>query len=639
MGRDSLAKDINALIIHNYQNNIAYLEKKHKALYEQIALYEHSVDTGTIQERYELTYEQGGFDIFDTQTQSYLYLQQSNAIIQMIQESVNFKKNENVFETFKILAQAPEGYQNILSIYQKYNDKNFSMKEIYKFVSFGAGEHLNSIDAKIRAKHYFIVEDSLELFRLSLFTTPYYNIAEHAKLSFSIAQDSKQFKTAVEEFLKDNFAYNHYIKFFEAPHHTESKLQEFHTAVLSQSHLNFFYSSMLEQYTRSLYYLHNNYNFLNLLDTKLHSYFKSKPTLLLAPGPSLEKNIAWLQKHQDDFLIVALSATLPLLYEAKIKPDIITHFDGFERSKVHFEKVADLSFFNESLLLFSTKTPQSIVNLFHKRALFFFESTTSFKKDFGSVSAFCAGSSTYLILIALEVQELYLLGLDLALNQETLQTHSSNYHYQQQASNSTNEDVNFRTALIQKAGNFRESIKTTPNFAVSIDAIDAISTGLKKPQQKVYNLSDGAYFSATEPTDIENIHLERIDKNDLLETFEMSSEHSLSQEEHNNIAKILQKTHYIKAKIQKYKTKKIKNQTQLLENLLKIENEICSCKDKECEILNIVVDNYTRFIYSYIFDMCNTKEVDIETEIKPIYREILVNLEKISSSLEQYLKG
>ena len=639
MGRDSLAEDINALIIHNYQNNIAYLEKEYKPLYDSIAHYEHAVDTGAIQEQYQLTYEQGGFDIFDTQTQSYLYLQQSNAIMQMIQESVNFKKNENVFETFKILEQVPEGYKNILSIYQKYDDKNFSMKKIYKFVSFGAGAHLSAIDTKIRAKHYFIVEDSLELFRLSLFTTPYYSIAEHAKLSFAIAQKNKEFKHSVEKFLEDEYAYNHYIKFFEAPHHTENKLKEFHTVVLSQSHLNFFYSSMLEQYTRSLYYLHNNYNFLNLLDTKLHSYFKARPTLLLAPGPSLEKNIAWVQKHQDNFLIVALSATLPLLYEAKIKPDIITHFDGFERSKVHFDKVADLAFFHKSLLLFSTKTPQSIVNLFPKRALFFFESTSSFKNNFGSVSAFCAGSSTYLILIALEVQELYLLGLDLALDQETLLTHSSNYHYQQQASDSTSEGADFRTTLIQRAGNFRESIKTTPNFSISIDAIDSISTGMKKPQQEVYNLSDGAYFTATHPTDKESIHLKKIEKNDLLKTFEMSSEKSLSKRERDTINSMLQKTQHIKAKIQRYKTKNINKQTQLLENLLTIENEICSCKDKECEILSIIVHNYTRFIYSYIFDMCNTKEVNIETEVEALYNETLVNLEKISSSLEQYLKG
>jgi len=60
---------------------------------------------------------------------------------------------------------------------------------------------------------------------------------------------------------------------------------------------------------------------------------------------------------------------------------------------------------------------------------YLFENGTNYKKNFGSFSAFCAGSATYMILLALGVKELFLLGLDLAVSRETLQTHSKEYKY------------------------------------------------------------------------------------------------------------------------------------------------------------------------------------------------------------------
>ena len=637
--KDFLSKDINAIVVNNYQNNIEYLKTEHTELYSQLLAYENSLDNGTAKERYELSYESGGFDIFDTQTQSYLYLQQSDKIIQMIQESITFKKSENVFETFKMIQNPPKGYAKLLKLYQARDNRDFSLKKIHKFVFFGAGLHIENIDTKLNAAYYLIIEDSLELFRLSLFTTPYYKIVEHTKFSFCIASATDQFKQKVQRFLDEEFYYNHYIKFFQALHHSDEKLKALHSIIITQSHLNFFYSSMLEHYTRSLFYLHKGYNFLNLLDEQLHNYFKTKPTILLAPGPSLEKNIEWLRNNQKSFIIVALSATLPILEKAGIKPDIITHFDGFERSALHFTKLKDISFFKDALLLFSTKTPPSIVDMFDKKRLFFFESTTNFKKNFGSVSAFCAGSSSYLVLIALEVQELYLLGVDLAVDQETLQSHSKNYLYNQTDTTEKEDTLDFRNSLIEVKGNFKEKVKSTPNFSLSIEAINSITSGLKKEKQNVYNLSDGAYFKDSKTQKTDEVKLLHIDKSALANMFSNASENRLNKEELAYLQRVIKDTRQLKQRLQNYKKKNITNQTQLLKTLIALEKDICCCKENYCEIRSLILKNYTHFIYPYIFDLYNTKELNMEDQSINIYTMVITALEDIATTLEKKLKG
>ena len=639
MERDFLSKDINAIVIENYHKNIEYIKELHPSLFEKLSAYETTLDNASALQRYELSYEAGGFDIFDTQSSTFLYLQQSGKIRRAIQESVNFQKNENVFETFKLVDAPPAAYRDILKLYSQYSNKEQTMKRIEKFIFFGTGLHIEDVHTKIRAKFYYIVEDSLELFRLSLFTTPYYEIAKVATLTFAIDAKQKEFQALSQKFLDDAFYYNHFIKFFSALHHNEAKLKAMHTLIVSQSHLNFFYSSMLEQYSRSLYYLHHNYNFLNLLDTQLHASLREKPTLLIAPGPSLEKNREWLKKNQQKFLIVALSATLPILYDAEIKPDIITHFDGFERSAVHFTKVKELSFFDDALLLFATKTPQSIVTLFEKKQLFFFESNTEFKKDFGSISAFCAGSSSFLILVALKIERIYLLGLDLAVEQKTLQTHTQNYHYNQTEMMQSDDLLDFRNSLIERKGNFQERVKTTPNFAISIDAINAITTGFKEKQQDIYNLNEGAYFQNTLPLKPQEVQLPNIEKANLLNTFSLASQDRLQQEEYNFLEEMLAYTTEVLQILTDYKAVKTTTQEELFAQLIDLENTICLCQQKHCELLSMIIENYAHFIYSYLFDLYNTQEINLTDKVNFIYQNILNSVEEITLKLETHLKG
>jgi len=616
----------NELITTNFHKNIGYLEENHHEIYEKIVAYEDYISQNNITENFRLSYENDGFDILNMQTNKYLYNKQSRDFIQIMRESVNFKKDENVFESFKVLEASKrlKGYNFVFDIFQKYGDKTKEMQHISKFIFFGVGLHIESITNKIDADYYLFVEDNIELFRLSLFTTQYFEIAKEAELFFAITTDEKEFATLGKRFLEEVPYYNHYIKFFESVFHSEEKLKEFHTLVVSQSHLNFFYSSILEQYTRPIHYLKQHYNFLNLNAPALKHFCRDKSVILVAPGPSLDENIEFLQVNSDKCFIVALSATLRSLEIAKIKPDIITHFDGFDRSIIHFEKLQDKSFMNDSLLLLSAKTPQEVVTMLDKKRIFFFETGTNYKQGFGELSAFCAGSATYLILIVLGFKNISLVGLDLALNQETLQAHSTGYSYKFEV-DMQQDKLSFRDTIIEVDGNLQESVKTTPNFALSISAIDEITLGLKQSYQTVYNFSNGAKFQNTQ--NIDDGSVSSTSQKSLIELskeFQQNSACKLSKNEKEFLVDIYRVSDEKRVYIETFKFSHYRDADSFFIALTQLRNNLCSCNQKRCEVVSLLFENYTNFVYGFIFDAYNTN--GITPDIKEIQALLASNL-------------
>ena len=173
--------NIKQYIETNFQNNIDYLEKNHPILFTKISAYENAVKNGYYNEKYELVYENGDFDIFIKQDQEYLYKQKPKEFVKLLTVSVDFSRKSNLFVAMKTPNQEL---------------KSQDMKEIEKFIFFGIANatHIEQIDKKISAKNYFIVEDDLELFRLSLMCINYAKIAKHSKLYFSILKMKMNFK-------------------------------------------------------------------------------------------------------------------------------------------------------------------------------------------------------------------------------------------------------------------------------------------------------------------------------------------------------------------------------------------------------------------------------------------------------------
>jgi len=231
-----------------FLKNMAFFQANHPDVFKKLTAFETAISKEYYTPKYELEYrDEGYFDVQEIATGRWLYeVVDSKTYAKMAADDISYKKTENLFETFKHLELSEETikkfYQeeditsstlsttiSIIDYWNKnFSSPSFSMKKLYKFIFIGTGlgTHLISIHEKIQSNVYFIIEDDLELFYLSLFVTDYSLLTNNnAILIFSIFNDDKEFFYKTKQFLHEMFMYNHYLKFFLFFNHGTQKLQ------------------------------------------------------------------------------------------------------------------------------------------------------------------------------------------------------------------------------------------------------------------------------------------------------------------------------------------------------------------------------------------------------------------------------
>lgn len=645
--------------IQNYKNNLTYFEKHQKEVYNKLAALDSAVVQGHYKEKYDLILKEDYFDVLELSTNIYLYAKDSNDYATLAAKSVNYKKDSSLFEAFKNIKVKQEnlnlhaneditdnslhGFAHILDYIDKHEPKDAELLKIKKFIFFGVGlgTHITQIAKKIDSDVYLIIEDDLELFKLSLFVTPYYKLAQKAQLFFSVFDSNEEFNKPAQKFLATNFYDNHYIKYFHMLSHTEDKEKQFHLKIASQSHNLFFYSSILDQYVKPLKYIHEGYNFLNLLKVDKTSPLHTQKVLFLAAGPSLQKNIEWLKLNHKKFIIVALSSVLNILQDAKIKPDIVTHLDGFESSVKHFTKLKSLDFLKDTTFLLSARVKKELVNMLDKKHVFFFENGTSYKLNLGNLSAYCVGSTTYLLLLALGVKNMYLLGLDLALDAKTGLTHSDKHEFVKKLDTNSidndEENIIFKGSLVKTAGNFSQEVLTTPDFLLSINSINTSSTKFKQSFQNVYNLNDGAFFENTISKNINEINsssFEELNKSKINKQtnslFTTNSSNKLTEDESKKIKDINIHAKYLRELILKEQSLIFDSSDAFLSSHISLIKKLISKSNGQNGDLALIFQEYLKFIDTFIFDFFNKKglknEITHANEINSIVNMQLLRI-------------
>jgi hypothetical protein len=658
-------------VINTYHDNISYLQEHQIQLYKKILDFEAALDNGHYKERYELEYkDEGYFDVKEIETGKYFYNSNSNIYAQKAKDIVNFRKDESTFETFfdydlsdeqleredkeeNIASSALYGYGKIMAYTKKAVSKNSHMVDIKKFIFFGVGlgVHMEEIAKKVKAENYLIVEDDLELFRLSLFVTNYKQLAQTARLFFVVFEDQDSAKGIFSQFLKKSFYFNHYIKYFQMQSSDDSMVKLMQTSIASQSHLTYLYNSYFQLHLRAVKYLKDGYNFLNVSAKDFSDTFLDRPVILLAAGPSLGKNLDWLEKNRDRFVVVALTATLKILEKRGIKPDIVTHLDPFEKTcMVHLDGVQSKEFYSDSILFCGSQTPEVLIDRFKKENVFIAQVSTYYKKELGTLDPICVGSFTYMVLTLLGARSVYTLGLDLALDSKTHSSHSKDHAYNKKLDTSkvdqVEESVSYLGAVLKTEGNFRDQVLTTLTFDKSIQVIKLFSKNYKREFQKFYNLSDGALLGGLEPKKIEDIKIdklkpikkEKLQLSLLKELMKKSSSH-ISEDELDSMSKRLDYVKELKTKIEKSKYPNSFNPRLYQSQLLGLTLDIIDGYEIEAVDLHNAYFSYLHFIMPFIFDMLNTKELKShKRNIKKIHPMIIRYCLEIAEYYEKHIE-
>ena len=540
-------KDIEQKAISTFQNNLLMLSEKYPEVFKKVDILSQAIENGSYSERYALEHKDDYFDVLDIISGEWLYGSSSVEAAKKATNEINYQKDKGVIETFynynftdeavkyaneedpttsKFVLAAP-----IVSFATKLLPKTTTMKQIFKFIFFGVGLglHLETIHDKIHSYMYLIIEDNLELFRLSLFVTDYTKMANESELYFAILEDDTGLKNAFESFYHNSFIRNNYLKYYIFYPEYRQKIAQIQNFIVTQSSNTYLQDRLLLKSIKTVKTIKKGYKFFDITKGYENTIFKERPIVFVAAGPSLGKNIKWLKKNAPFVTIVALFMTSIILEKHGIKPDIIVHVDeGTNPVKNTINKMKSTSFFDSSLFFLSPSVDiELFLSITSKENIFLLEERTDYRFNKGKLEAYSVGEIGYALSLKYGAKEIYLLGLDLALDPETKQTHSTG-HLSSKGKNevkdaTSSENVSLRGSEFFVKGNFLDKVPTTPLFNISIFKVNDFTHAFKVKNQTIFNLNNGAYFKDTIPKKAEEIDLQTFKEKDALYTTKLKA--------------------------------------------------------------------------------------------------------------------
>lgn len=660
-------EEIETIAMRTYQNNLKYFAKEHKNISTLLAYFDKALADGDYLPQYDLEYLDGYFDIKILDSNTYIYSENSTNISKELTKRVNHKKNSFIFEGLPIynlrqetIDKAGEDIKFIDGLFplMKYYWENSTEKDVMKsiekyiFVGTSLGLHLPLIHQEISAKHYLIVEDSLELFKLSLFTTDYAKIGEDATLYFCVADDENMFLQTMHKFLEVDFFDNRYLKYTHFLTHSNEKIKQIQNALTTQNFIFFPYKAELYKYLRPLDYMNDGYSIMNLSTNLNTAMFVNKPILVLGAGPSLQKQIQWLKNNHEKFIIIAASAILNTLYTHNITPSIVTHLDGSIETVSHYEKVIKTDFLKNTIMLLGANTHEKIRRMFNKEQIFCYEEGSNYFENFGSISTPCVGSFSIIISLILNANKIYLLGLDLAFNQETGETHANEHLYNKRTDMSKKDELQNTmgntNSIFPVPGNFSNIVYTNPLLHASIQSLYRHIPNIKKKQQIIYNLNDGAMIHQTIPqqiSDLDTSTFSSVNKEALFisikDLFHANSAQSLSPDDVISLKKRYVNAQDIQSSIKEYRNSiSHSNVDTYIYGLLGLVSNILKRQNRESHNLSFVYLQFFKFALSIISDLFNTKGLKNEKRhIKKVDKMLQLEMDDICRVYIERLEG
>lgn len=651
--------------------NLAFLSEYDNDLYHRVDELSRMIENKTYQEKYALDFimESGDFDIYDIVNDKFLYNKNPKKINEELIRKVQFNEKNSIFDlspdflikdkyqinrenrfNFKEMNELNRLTQNDMWEYANITkdfleDRTKKLKKIEKFIFLGTleGRHIPKIAKKIDAKIYLVCERNLEIFRLSLFTVDYTILGKKGVI-FSIMDNQIDESNKIFNFLNINIFNNYLLKFSTTNINIDKYVDNVLNSLLMSNPTVYDYNRGLYVHlNRTLECLGNN-NLKILLFDKIKekcNFFENIPILYLAAGPSLDENLDWIRKNQNKFFIVTIGAAFKKLLNNNIRIDMITTLDEQEfLSTMQFDDDSISKISKDTIIIASAITSENILKKLYKKNLFIYEVFMPFYKNSRAFSGFSIGEITLNILLNMNAKEIYLIGLDLALNQITGNTHSDG-----SGSGTSVLDLNkdqernifdYRNALLKVKGNFLEEVYTTPIFYSSIKSLEIILS--KKENTQIYNLSThGAYFENTKCLEIEKLKANMLtdvsNKNqELIYFLTQNSDIEVSTEILDSLKKeIFFIKKELKNSLEDFKKIKINK----FEDFMDFIEKFSIIKKNNFLILDRILLNYFEIVIPYLIYHFNDNE--ITNEKKKINGIKRIFVKQMNNILDDYI--
>jgi len=305
------------------------------------------------------------------------------------------------------------------------------------------------------------------------------------------------------------------------------------------------------------------------------------------------------------------------------------------------ESVSKIS--EDTIVIASVLTPEKILKKFNQKNLYLYEIFFPFHKDNLEISGFSVGEITLFILLNMNIKELYLIGLDLALNQKTGDTHfedkgAGSRNYNLESNIQDRQYFGLRDGTIKVKGNLEDEVYTTALFFTSIKYVE-IFLKTKSDDVKVYNLSThGAYYENSIPLRVDKVNKlkdVKYNKTNLLYLFERYSAVSLEKE---SKLKIYREINFIKnllvTDMIDYKTHVSLDYEDFFNSTTKLISLFTDYEFKQNSISHLL-KRYVHLIMPYLSYYFN--DVKIKDEEKKIKQIKQIFIKQVESIINDYI--
>lgn len=645
--------------IATYLENIEFLKNNHNSLYQRVDMLSLAIESNQYKERYHLEYiqEDKEFDIFDEHTQTYIYDKQPKKFINTAVANSNLDKhnsidlldpriynrtkpfniNEQKTMESKTLAKVHNDIFEYTNIFKKSTireDKRFLEIEKFIFVGTLLGRHIEPIVIKLKTMLLLIYEKNLEIFRLSLFTTNYAKISSENNIFciFSIMEEEKEEFKKFKKFFSYEVYSNHMLKYYSTNYNIGNFFDTLLSVIKTQTPFSFTYETMIDYLISPASSNISNYP---ILDTKFnHTLLQDTPVLFVAAGPSLGRNIEWIKKYKNRYTIVAVGAAVSKLIASDIIPDLITSADGDEIIAKQFpleirEKIQNIPF------LASTSTSSKVLKIFPKNNIILYELMCLFKKESEVIQGYSVGEITLKLLSILGANHIYMLGTDMALDQETGASHIADHdlgttHTLDENKKEANyfmknNEFQMKETSLAIKGNLRETVITTTSFINSINAYKYNMQIIlqQNPNIRIYNLCDGAYLEGTTPLKIDDIAIPNKNKKELhiQEKLLSHSTMELNAKDIKNIQECITIVNTLLNKLKKLKKLKLKSYQEF--------------KEKREQILTIIHQRFSPYANLYAGIIFNRYYLTMEAYLGFQFNEKLSNEKELINQTKE----
>jgi hypothetical protein len=279
------------------------------------------------------------------------------------------------------------------------------------------------------------------------------------------------------------------------------------------------------------------------------------------------------------------------------------------------------------------------------------EQGTLYKKGFGRLSAPSVGEYSYALLLIFGATKFFMLGIDLALDSDTLQSHGGFHAFETKGEvNAQNASLDPNTTISYVKGNFRESVPTLAAYRLSLNQLEIFAKDLKLEHHHMYNLSDGAYLKGCEPLRFEEYSWEQLPLLDYSDIHQQLSDFFLTigsddfnEDDKGQLKYQIKEAKKLEKIIKQHQKKKFANAEAYLNTLSRFSWDLSDMEYKTHSDLAQVYYEYFSIITSYIFDLFNTVELEKpDKHVVAINTLLIQQLLKMSTlyitKLEGYLK-